>query len=564
MLGERLHVGHEPRHGHAYVASWIQGARRRPERGAQGRGRLRADRRLADPQHPRRRHPGRRTAGRVRLRRRTKGNHPMHARNRRTGAPITETLQRLYARARLDRERLRPAERTAGSRTRTKAERSSFTTPPSTSQPTGKGRTSTRTATTSSRATSSWHEPGTGATNAPQGPNAASAAPSASANALNDPEAAARGVAERFIASMVAEVDDYHEALAAARRDRTDRRRGRRREGGLRGARSVRAQRQQRHRRDRRPPAGSSTWPPPATRWRRSSTTSTRRSSASKAPTQSRSAACATANASRVDEISAREYARVIRLKPDKAAAAHADVYANAILDTWGATGPLRPPRKNRMPMTRQTFHVTGLDPRSALCGRNGHIWGAPHWPDDREMRAGLFTRCKDCDRLATPALRAAIDNAPQPRARRAGGLQDRLARRLRTARRPGRAHPNDSRQPGAGVPRARPARRRRGRQARPRGPSHQPGSAIRKTGRHNRDDPMTTAKSRNKNHKPLNEQTVRAIRRAYRPGLRLSKLQEQFGQTGMTIIAVANRSTYTEYETQPQRVRTAAAHTGH
>ena len=64
------------------------------------------------------------------------------------------------------------------------------------------------------------------------------------------------------------------------------------------------------------------------------------------------------------------------------------------------------------MPMTRQTFHVTGLDPRSALCGRNGHIWAAPHWPDDREMRAGLFTRCKDCDRLATPALRAAIDSA--------------------------------------------------------------------------------------------------------------------------------------------------------
>ena len=24
MLGERLHVGHEPRHGHAYVASWIR------------------------------------------------------------------------------------------------------------------------------------------------------------------------------------------------------------------------------------------------------------------------------------------------------------------------------------------------------------------------------------------------------------------------------------------------------------------------------------------------------------------------------------------------------------
>lgn len=62
--------------------------------------------------------------------------------------------------------------------------------------------------------------------------------------------------------------------------------------------------------------------------------------------------------------------------------------------------------------MTNQTFHLTGLDPRSALCGRNGHIWAAPHWPDEREMRAGRFTRCKDCDRHATPALLAALESA--------------------------------------------------------------------------------------------------------------------------------------------------------
>ena len=49
---------------------------------------------------------------------------------------------------------------------------------------------------------------------------------------------------------------------------------------------------------------------------------------------------------------------------------------------------------------------------------------------------------------------------------------------------------------------------------------------------------------------KPLSEQTVRAIRRAYRPGVRLGKLQEQFGLTGGTIISVANRSTYSEYDT--------------
>ena len=64
------------------------------------------------------------------------------------------------------------------------------------------------------------------------------------------------------------------------------------------------------------------------------------------------------------------------------------------------------------MPKTQQTFHVTGLDPRSALCGRHGHIWAAAHWPSDEDMRSGLFTRCKDCDRLATPALQAALDDA--------------------------------------------------------------------------------------------------------------------------------------------------------
>lgn len=61
---------------------------------------------------------------------------------------------------------------------------------------------------------------------------------------------------------------------------------------------------------------------------------------------------------------------------------------------------------------TEQTFHVTGLDPRSALCGRNGHIWAAPHWPGDDDMRSGRFVRCKDCDRLFTPALETATESA--------------------------------------------------------------------------------------------------------------------------------------------------------
>ena len=69
-------------------------------------------------------------------------------------------------------------------------------------------------------------------------------------------------------------------------------------------------------------------------------------------------------------------------------------------------------PPTNQMPMTTQTFHVTGLDPRTALCGRSGHIWAAEHWPDDREMRAGLFVRCKECDRLSTPAIETALEDA--------------------------------------------------------------------------------------------------------------------------------------------------------
>ena len=75
----------------------------------------------------------------------------------------------------------------------------------------------------------------------------------------------------------------------------------------------------------------------------------------------------------------------------------------------------LSPPGKNgneRMGMTQQTFHVTGLDPQAALCGRSEHIWAAAKWPSDDDMHSGLFVRCKDCERLATPALQAALERA--------------------------------------------------------------------------------------------------------------------------------------------------------
>lgn len=56
---------------------------------------------------------------------------------------------------------------------------------------------------------------------------------------------------------------------------------------------------------------------------------------------------------------------------------------------------------------------------------------------------------------------------------------------------------------------------------------------------------------TRKRRNQRLSEQTVRAIRRAYRPGVRLRKLEEQFQTTGGAIITIANRSTYNEYETK-------------
>ncbi len=62
--------------------------------------------------------------------------------------------------------------------------------------------------------------------------------------------------------------------------------------------------------------------------------------------------------------------------------------------------------------MTEQTFHITSLDPRSALCGRSGRIWAAPRWPGDDDMRSGRFVRCRDCNRMFTTALETAIKKA--------------------------------------------------------------------------------------------------------------------------------------------------------
>ena len=69
-------------------------------------------------------------------------------------------------------------------------------------------------------------------------------------------------------------------------------------------------------------------------------------------------------------------------------------------------------PVNRQMEMTEQPFHITSLDPGSALCGRSGRIWSDTRWPEDNDMRAGLFVRCKDCDKLFTPAVETALEKA--------------------------------------------------------------------------------------------------------------------------------------------------------
>ena len=62
--------------------------------------------------------------------------------------------------------------------------------------------------------------------------------------------------------------------------------------------------------------------------------------------------------------------------------------------------------------MTEQTFHITGLDPQAAVCGKTGRIWSGPDWLDDDDMQSARFVRCRNCDRIFTPALARAIRKA--------------------------------------------------------------------------------------------------------------------------------------------------------
>ena len=258
----------------------------------------------------------------------------MHARNRRTGAPITGTLQRLYARAKLLENRFGRGE--DGRLTHEDEGGTEFYYDTSEHVSTNGERTYLDD--DGEQVVESdieLYEPGTAATKRPERPDATSAARSASANALNDPDAAARGIAERFIDSMVAEVDDYHEALAAARET-----------GRAHGEEDAEKAISEAHEAFVRSAGSGIEGIDVASGL---IDLATARDALApiihhvdaaimrlEGPNAIEIRCLRNGERFSVDEISAREYGRVCRLKPDKASAAHADVYANAILQAWG------------------------------------------------------------------------------------------------------------------------------------------------------------------------------------------------------------------------------------
>ncbi|MCY4120502.1 MAG: hypothetical protein OXG72_06225 [Acidobacteria bacterium] len=161
--------------------------------------------------------------------------------------------------------------------------------------------------------------------------------PAPARNVPSDPDAAARGIAERFIGLMVTEVDAYHEALAAAREI-----------GGTDGEEE-----------------GDKAVSEADDAFQRNAGTGIEGIEVASGLVDLKTARDALApiihhvetaiirvegpNALQihcrregerfyVNEVSAREYGQVCRVKPNTASATQANVYANAILDAWGAT----------------------------------------------------------------------------------------------------------------------------------------------------------------------------------------------------------------------------------
>ncbi len=151
----------------------------------------------------------------------------------------------------------------------------------------------------------------------------------------NDPEAAAHGIAERLIAQMVSEVDDYHEALAAAREVGRE-------DGEEEAERAI----NEAHEAFVRSAVDGIDDIEIASGFLSLSTARDTRvpiiEHADRAVIRLEGRNAMQIHCSRigerfsVNEVSAQEYGHVCYLKPDKAHAAQLDVYADAVLHAWG------------------------------------------------------------------------------------------------------------------------------------------------------------------------------------------------------------------------------------
>jgi len=254
----------------------------------------------------------------------------MHARNRRTGAAITGTLQSIHGRCRLIQDGF---ERSGDGRITHEHEGGTEMFWDSSEQVLSDGEAIYLDE-------NGEHVPECeiellDADGTPEGPGARRPRPAT--KAPHDPEAAARGIAERLIKSMVREVDDYHEALAAAcKTSRAD------------GKEEARKAVSETHEAFVRSASSGIEGIDVASEL---VDLATARDALApiihhvdaavirlEGPNALQIRCLRNGEDFSVNEVSAQEYGRVCRLKPDKASATQADVYASAILDAWGVT----------------------------------------------------------------------------------------------------------------------------------------------------------------------------------------------------------------------------------
>ena len=257
----------------------------------------------------------------------------MHARNRRTGAAITGTLERLYARCKLLEDGFGRAE--DGTVTHEHEGGTDFFYDTSETVRTDGERTYLDDdGEQVAESDIVLHEPDASASKPPERPHGPETARSNHARNGNDPEAAARGIAERFIASIVAEVDDYQQQMSIIETTAEDED----------PDATENAVSDAHHTLTRNAANGvekieiASDLVDLLTA-RDALVPIVRHVNAAvihiNGPNAIQLRCVREDSLFQVDEVTAREYGRIARVRPDRASAAQVNVYANAILNAW-------------------------------------------------------------------------------------------------------------------------------------------------------------------------------------------------------------------------------------